>query len=278
MSPLFSVVIPVFNRREIVIRAIDSILKQEISDYEIIIIDDGSNDGTADFIYSRYPKIKIIRIKNSGPAIARNIGIQNAQGLFIVFLDSDDISLPIRLSYYKQIIDNYYEVKLITSKSIDVSEPNYSNNIFLADKINYSVYNSLSQSRVNIMSDFILSGVCVRRDILIEYKSFSEWPCNYEDLDLWLRLSDVHKYEHINNVLTYRYIHGENITFNSKKNIDGIFLILKSFYLLFKENLRTHLFPPFLSSFIHFQYNFQNQKNLSLHVSYLPGLVLADLK
>lgn len=228
MPPLFSVLIPVFNRPDVILKAIDSILKQEISDYEIIIIDDGSNDGTADVVYSSYPKVKIIRIKNSGPAIARNIGIQNAQGLFIVFLDSDDISLPSRLSYYKQVIDNHHKVKLITSRSSDVSESNYSKIIFLADEINYSVYDSLSKSGVNIMSDFILSGVCVRRDILIEYNCFSEWPCNYEDLDLWIRLSEINEYIHIYNVLTIRILHDNNISYQIKKNLDGVSLLLSS--------------------------------------------------
>ena len=85
-----SVIIPTFNRIDILNRAIDSVLNQSINPYDIIVVDDGSTDGTSDMIKQKYKSIKLIQQKNSGVSAARNNGIKNAQGDWIALLDSDD--------------------------------------------------------------------------------------------------------------------------------------------------------------------------------------------
>ena len=85
-----SVIIPTFNRIGLLQRAIDSVLSQSLKPYEIIVVDDGSTDGTGDIIKQKYKSIKIIQQKNSGVSAARNNGIKHAKGDWIAFLDSDD--------------------------------------------------------------------------------------------------------------------------------------------------------------------------------------------
>ena len=85
-----SVVIPTFNRLIYLERAIKSVLNQTISVNEIIIVDDGSDDGTSEFIHSNYPNLKYIFQSNSGVSAARNTGIKAASSNWIAFLDSDD--------------------------------------------------------------------------------------------------------------------------------------------------------------------------------------------
>lgn len=102
---LFSVIIPSYNREHEVLIAIDSVIKQTIQDYEIIVVDDGSNDGTRDAVLSlNNPKIRYIYQTNAGGAKARNTGIKNAKGRYIAFLDSDDIYLPHHLENAKPIL------------------------------------------------------------------------------------------------------------------------------------------------------------------------------
>lgn len=88
-----SVIVPVFNRKKYIRRCIDSILEQTFSDYEVIIVDDGSCDGTekvCDEYAKRYDNIKVIHQKNGGVSKARNEGLKAAKGQYVTFIDSDD--------------------------------------------------------------------------------------------------------------------------------------------------------------------------------------------
>jgi glycosyltransferase involved in cell wall biosynthesis len=94
--PLFSVVIPTFNRANLIGRAIDSVLAQTMGDFEIIVVDDGSSDGTREVVNALTdPRIRLIPLaSNQGAAAARNAGIAAARGELISLLDSDDEYAP----------------------------------------------------------------------------------------------------------------------------------------------------------------------------------------
>lgn len=96
--PEVSVIIPTYNRAEYVTQAIDSVLAQIYTDYEIIVIDDGSIDNTREALETYMNKIHYIYQENAGVSAARNRGILEAQGQWIAFLDSDDEWLPEKLS------------------------------------------------------------------------------------------------------------------------------------------------------------------------------------
>ncbi len=94
--PLISVVIPLYNKEPYIKRAIDSILAQKIQDYEIIVIDDGSTDKSAEVVKSfPDPRIRLIQQENAGVSAARNRGIEEAKAELIAFLDADDEWTPI---------------------------------------------------------------------------------------------------------------------------------------------------------------------------------------
>jgi glycosyltransferase involved in cell wall biosynthesis len=92
-----SAIIPTYNRRKYICRAIDSVLSQSIPVDELIVVDDGSSDGTAEMIEEKYgPQVRLIRQTNTGVAGARHHGIREARGEWIAFLDSDDSWMPDR--------------------------------------------------------------------------------------------------------------------------------------------------------------------------------------
>ncbi|KKO46813.1 hypothetical protein WG68_02380 [Arsukibacterium ikkense] len=94
-QPLFSIVIPSYNRAHSLANAIDSVLAQSISDFEVLIVDDGSVDHTADLIAAvQDSRVRYIKQANGGATKARNKGITAARGRYIAFLDSDDTFLP----------------------------------------------------------------------------------------------------------------------------------------------------------------------------------------
>lgn len=110
--PPVSVIIPTFNRAHTLKRAIDSVLNQTYRDFEIIIVDDGSTDHTADVVDTISDnRIKYICIGNNrGPAFARNVGIRESKGQFITFNDSDDMWLSNKLEqqirYFRENVDS----------------------------------------------------------------------------------------------------------------------------------------------------------------------------
>ena len=107
---MFSVIIPTYNREEQIAKAVESVLDQSIEDYEIIIVDNGSEDATkkvVEDIINSYPskKIQYFYQKNTGsPAGSRNTGIKKANFNWISFLDSDDLWLPKKLEEIKKRI------------------------------------------------------------------------------------------------------------------------------------------------------------------------------
>jgi glycosyltransferase involved in cell wall biosynthesis len=88
---LISVIIPVYNREDFLAEAIDSALQQEAVELEILVIDDGSTDGTVAVAQRYGPAIRYYRQENAGPPVARNLGINMAAGEYLAFLDSDDL-------------------------------------------------------------------------------------------------------------------------------------------------------------------------------------------
>ena len=107
-NPFFSIIIPVYNRAEMVSKTIQSVLQQEITDFELILIDDGSSDKSLEVIRKIAEtdiRIQIIALsENKGRCFARNTGLKNAQGKWICYLDSDDIYEKNHLESFRQLI------------------------------------------------------------------------------------------------------------------------------------------------------------------------------
>jgi glycosyltransferase involved in cell wall biosynthesis len=102
-----SVIIPTYNRAHVLARAIESVRVQTLKPAEIIVIDDGSEDGTAQLMRSRFPECRYVYQKNRGVSCARNVGIRMASGDWLAFLDSDDEWLPGKLAVQRdELADN----------------------------------------------------------------------------------------------------------------------------------------------------------------------------
>jgi len=120
-KPFFSVIIPTYNRKDFLPIAVESVLEQTFSDYELIVVDDGSTDGTAEWLrlsLNRAGAIKYIYQAHQGVSSARNCGIKNAKGEFIAFLDSDDRFCRQKLEITYEHIQNNPDYKIFHTDEV----------------------------------------------------------------------------------------------------------------------------------------------------------------
>ena len=105
---VFSVIIPVYNAEAYIEQTLDSVFAQSCRDFEVIVVDDGSTDRTADRVkaFSHQPALRYVHQTNAGPAAARNTGLALAEGQFIAFLDSDDLWRPQKLEAHLERLQN----------------------------------------------------------------------------------------------------------------------------------------------------------------------------
>src|SRR4030095_16371543 len=114
-----SVVIPVFNRRGLLPRTLQSVWRQSFTDFEIIVVDDGSSDGTIAYLESRGDRIQLLRQTNHGPGVARNVGAARARGDYLAFLDSDDLWFPWTLKTFAEVIADHNHPDLVAAKLVE---------------------------------------------------------------------------------------------------------------------------------------------------------------
>ncbi|SRR5579883_937899 len=193
-EPFFSVIIPTFNRHHLVTKAIDSVLAQTLTEWELIIIDDGSIDGSYDWIdvYAREDaRIRYHYSKNRGLALARNLGISMGQGKYFTFLDSDDEyradHLDIRAAYLRE----HPDVELLHG-GVEVIGPD-----MVADKFD--------PTRQIPISECVVGGTfCIKRELAERLHGFRNVPYG-DDNDFFSRATASGAIIHKMDAPTYRY-------------------------------------------------------------------------
>jgi len=124
--PRVSVVIPAYKSKRFIGEAVDSVLRQTVVDYEVIVVDDGCPEGTGRFVAETYgDRVTVIEQENGGPAVARNTGIQRSTGEWVAFLDSDDHwqpqKLEVQLETARRIPSTDSSARAITSLKAGVT-------------------------------------------------------------------------------------------------------------------------------------------------------------
>ena len=189
-----SVIIPTFNCKNYLQRAINSVLSQSFPPTEMIIIDDGSTDNTKNFIQENYPQIKYIYQENLGPSIARNTGIKYAKSDWICFLDADDEWLPNNLKDKVSIIQNHPNIVWCAAPYIlhyAKEKQKYINFSRAKKKIQFlNVFNDVKNFRERVKAELISTcGVMIKKNVLFEVGGFDESLKYGEDIDLWFRIA-----------------------------------------------------------------------------------------
>jgi glycosyltransferase involved in cell wall biosynthesis len=190
-----SVVIPTYNRRTQVLRAIDSVRAQTVPVDEIIVVDDGSSDGTTGEVQSRYGSgVRIFSQKNGGAAAARNRGIREAQGEWTAFLDSDDVWLSTKIERQLETLTRLGgEFGVCFTDSVFEGNPGKKLSRFqevgLQNAQRFGVLDEPVKWIVAWQNPFYIPSVLVRRRLLQDVGCFDQALVLGEDTDLLFRLS-----------------------------------------------------------------------------------------
>lgn len=213
-----SVLMPVYNAKAYLAEAIDSIISQTFTDWELILVNDGSTDKSEEIILS-YSDKRIKYLKNSenkGIIYTRNLMIEIAEGEYIAFLDSDDISMPDRLNEQVSFFENNSDYALCGTWSTMIDKDGKQ-----IRKINMpSSYEDIRCSLLFI-NTFVQSSIMIRREVLVKYPYDKNYPVA-EDYELWCRLSRLHKLKNLPVHLTKYRWHGNNISESRKAQMDSL--------------------------------------------------------
>jgi glycosyltransferase involved in cell wall biosynthesis len=207
---LVSVIIPTYNRKDIVLDAIQSVINQTVKDFEIIVVDDGSSDGTKEYLTSLNLPIKIISKENGGVSSARNIGIKSSQGKYIAFLDSDDVWLPEKLKHQIAYVTTHPDIALVyTDEYIEVNGEVQSKTRFERANLGDDQKNNFLLPGFVQHTPIHTSSVMVKKSVLDEVGYFNETLKIHEDSELWNRISQKYTFGFIDIPLaTFRYTEG----------------------------------------------------------------------
>ena len=181
-----SVIIPTYNRKNLLKRALHSVSNQTFVPQEIIVVDDGSSDGTKDWVLERFPDVRYIYQDNSGVSSARNSGIKEAIGSWIAFLDSDDEWMSNKLEQQKGVINSFQEAWLCHTNEIWIRNGVRVNQMKKHQKYGGNVFeNCLDICRISP------SSVLIKKEVFEMVGLFDESLKVCEDYDLWLRITAV---------------------------------------------------------------------------------------
>lgn len=216
--PLVSVIIPIYNRENLIKETLESALSQTFKDFEVIALDDGSTDKTAEIvrqIAKADKRIIYFYQENKGIAASRNNSIKLSKGKYIAFLDSDDIWLPEKLEKQIPIFDDNPGTGLIFSNVLYFSDGRASHPLYKNKPPTGKIFRNL------LMHSFICtSSVVIRREV---FSGLDEW-CDENlgmsvDLDILLRILYKWDARYVDGIFVKYRIHNESYTSKRRENI-----------------------------------------------------------
>jgi glycosyltransferase involved in cell wall biosynthesis len=195
-----SIIIPTYNRASTLSRAIDSVLSQTCPPLEIIIVDDGSQDNTAQLMTERYGQCDYLYQPNQGVSSARNLGIKKARGEWIALLDSDDRWLPNKLKLQLEALSNSPQYRICHSNELWIRNGVRVNQMRKHEKSGGKIF-----QRCLPLCVISPSSVILHRTLFDDYGLFDTELPACEDYDLWLRICATEEVLFIDEPLIEKY-------------------------------------------------------------------------
>jgi glycosyltransferase involved in cell wall biosynthesis len=226
-APCISVLLPVYNARRYIGAAVESILGQTDGDFEFVIIDDGSTDGSTELLESfaaREPRIRLISRPNTGYVRALNEGLESCRGEFVARMDADDVAAPQRFERQRTYLQQHPECSVVgcAVEWID------SDGAKFCEQQMPLAHEAIESRLLQGLGALSHPGAMIRRTALVEAGGYREEFCGVEDHDLWLRLAERGRLANLPDVLLHGRVHAENFTFlNEQRNRELLAKVLQ---------------------------------------------------
>lgn len=243
MTPLVSVIIPTYNRAKFVVEAIESVLNQSFQNYELIVVDDGSSDGTRQALQPYLSIIKYIYQENAGVSAARNTGIRAAKGEWLAFLDSDDIWGRGYLATQMEQVNRFPRaVAHITNTAMVFSDASYNHfeEIHFLDKFANQPNTIVLKKPLCAIIKYpywLFPAVIFHRDTLLQVGLFDESLSVAEDLDVVARIALMGEFTFRKEELVYAIRREEKIVSLATQSFINNVIRHKSFAKVYAELL-----------------------------------------
>jgi hypothetical protein len=203
-----SVVIPTYNRADLLRETLDSVLRQDGAgtDFEVIVVDDGSPEDLSQLVAAYESRVTFVRQENAGPSAARNRGLAAARGEYVAFVDSDDVWLPWTLSVYRQAVTERGRPAFVAGCPRVFANPAELAQIDRSPLRTFDFTDYLRSG--DEWRWFGVSSFFIRRDILLESQGFSSNMWHGEDADLALKLGTARGFVQVASPMTFGYRQG----------------------------------------------------------------------
>lgn len=224
---LFSVIIPTFNRAALLGDALQSVFAQRFSDFEVIVVDDGSRDDT-ETVLARYGgRLTVVRQANGGPGAARNAGAAVANGRYLAFLDSDDLWFPWTLDVYASVV-----IGMAAAPAFIAGKPAVFRNAPELKTVTEEPIQTMTFADYYASSDewrwYSASSFVVRADAFRQVGGFAPVWINGEDADLAMRLGTAGGFVQVAAPATFGYRdHPGSLVSHTRRTLDGVHYALR---------------------------------------------------
>jgi glycosyltransferase involved in cell wall biosynthesis len=200
-SPKVSVVIPAHNHARFLPDALASVRQQTWREFDVVVVDDGSTDNTAEVVAGFAPHVRYLYQPNAGPSSARNTGIRHTHGEYVAFLDADDTWMPEKLALQVEYLDAHPDAGLVFTKVLVMSEAGQP----LYTYPHRYRYGRRAFARLLLWPYGSMNVVMVRRACFERFGLFDESLPAAEDWDMWLRVAPFFRLGFLDRPLgTYR--------------------------------------------------------------------------
>lgn len=209
--PCVSVIVTTYKRAKLLAETLDSILMQTYADFELIVVDNLSEDGTVEYVSSiADPRVRYFRNANHGIiAVNRNYGIRQAKGRYIAFCDDDDLWLEDKLAQQVDLLEQHANVALCYTQA-----KSFLGDHVLAARMNRREVRTNHFFQLLRGNFFPNSSVLIRRDVFEEMGLLTEDPTLREDYEMWLRIARRHRLMGIEASLIRYRVHMSNVAGN----------------------------------------------------------------
>ena len=240
-----AVVIPARNARRYLGDALDSVRSQEVRPAEVLVVDDGSSDGTSELAAGYGHGVRCIRADGRGPARARNLGIRATRSPLVAFLDADDIWLPEKTSRQLMLLGAHPELALVCSDMRTFEGRSLARQTHFQQKR----FNGISAASSIFLFDMVAtSTVIARREALAARGGFDERIGLCSEADLWFRIGIQERFAAISEPLVMRRLHAGNITRDAVQLASAVVAIWGRYLPQIVErepHMRRHLLGDF---------------------------------